>query len=482
MPESLKQQTKKGILWSVVDRFSTQTVFFIIMLFMARLLSPSDYGVLGMLSIFLAVAQSLIDCGFCQALIRKQNRTDVDNSTVFYFNIVVSILLYGVLYVAAPWIAKFYNVPILTSVLRVMGATLVLNSFTLVQRANIMARVDFKTIARASFSGSVLSGLVGLVLAYNGFGVWTLVIQQIIQVVVHISILWSYSPWRPIWAFSWNSFRQMFGFGSKLMFSSLISVIYDNTYELVIGKVFSATSLGYYSRATHFAQFPSSNITDVVSRVTYPVLCSIQNEDDRLRIAYRRLIRMFAYVVFPLMLGLAAISHPFIQVFLGSKWGYCAVLLQIRCFALMWHPIQQLNLNLLVIKGHSDLYLRLEIVKKIVGVVILCITVPYGLEFICYGDIVNSIFVWVINTCYTGKLIHIGLFRQMRDVFPAFILSMSMFVLLLLVERYLDGYWLQLIIGIPLAITYYYVASKVFHFSELGEVSNLFLRGSYHSN
>jgi O-antigen/teichoic acid export membrane protein len=342
--------------------------------------------------------------------------------------------------------------------------------------------VDFKTIARASFSGCVLSGVAGLILAYNGFGVWALVAQQIVSTLVNIVVLWSYSPWRPIWAFSWESFHKMFGFGSKLMASALITVVYDNAYELVIGKVFSAASLGYYSRATHFAKFPSSNITDVVSRVTYPVLCSIQNEDARLQLVYRQLIRMFAYVVFPLMMGLSALSHPFIQVILGSKWAYCAVLLQIRCFAMMWQPILSLNLNLLIVKGYSNLYLRLEIAKKVVGALILCATVPFGLEIMCYGNILSAILAWLINTCYTGKLIQVGFLRQLRDVFPAFCLSISMFLLVLFVAHFFETYSVQLIVSIPVAVVYYYIASKLFRFSELKEVYNLFLRGSYDSN
>jgi O-antigen/teichoic acid export membrane protein len=470
MPESLRQKTKNGIMWSLIERFSNQAVFFVLMIFMARLLSPSDYGVLGMLGIFLAVANSLIDCGFCQALVRKQDRTDVDNSTVFYFNIVVGVVLYGVLFLIAPWVAKFYDLAILCPVLRVQGIMLIWGSLSLVQRANLTAKVDFKTIAAASFTSTVTSGLTGLFLAYRGWGVWALVSQQMVSSTIGLLVLWKRSPWRPILAFSWQSLREMFGFGSKLMASGLIDTIYGNIYGLVIGKVFSAESLGYYSRASHFAQFPSSNITSVVSRVTYPILCSIQSEDERLRNVYRQFIRLFAFVVFPMMVGLSAVAHPLVQVLLGSKWAYCAVLLQIRCFTLMWYPIHSLNLNLLMVKGRSDLFLRLEILKKIVGVIILCITVPLGLEAMCYGGIASSIICLAINTHYTGMLIQVGFLRQMQDIFPTFLLSVSMHLLVVFLLPLFGNDWIQLIAGTLIGAAYFLLASKLLHFTELHDL------------
>ncbi len=470
MPESLKQKTKNGLLWSVIERFSVQGVQFVLMIFMTRLLTPSDYGVLGMLSIFLAVAGSLMDSGFSHALIRKQNRTDIDCSTVFYFNLLMSVFLYGVLFIAAPWIARFYNEPILTPVLRVLGVTLIIGAISCVQNVIFTAKLEFKIIAKISFSSSVLSGLVGLLLAYKGFGVWALVGQSMMSSTFSLLAIWHYSSWRPIWAFSRKSLREMFGFGSKLTLSGLIDTLYGNIYGLVIGKVYSAESLGYYSRATHFAQFPSSNITGVVSRVTYPVLCSIQDEDERLQHIYRKFIRLFAYVVFPLMVGLSAVSYPFIEVLLDSKWIYCALLLQIRCFSLMWYPLQALNLNLLTVKGRSDLFLRLEIIKKIVGVAVLCISVPYGLEGMCYGSILSSIICLVINTHYTSKLINVGFIRQMQDIFPTLILSLSMFLLVLLVIHYLEGCLVQLIVGVLVGAVYFLLVSKLLHFTELQDL------------
>ena len=470
MSDSLKQKATKGVLWSALERFSVQGVQFILMIFMARLLTPNDYGLIGMLSIFLAVAQSLIDSGFSQALIRKQNRTEVDNSTVFYFNIVASIVLYLVLFLIAPIVANFYNKPELCSIMRVLCLTIIINSFSVVQNAILITRIDFKSLAKISFTTVVISGIIALVLAYNDYGVWALVSHSLIAATLNCTLLWILSKWRPIKSYSWSSFKELFSFGSKLLASGLIDTVYRNIYPLVIGKVFSATDLGYYTRAQHFSEFPSSNVTGILQRVTYPILCNIQNDDERLRDIYRRFLKLSAFVIFPLMTGLAAVSHPFIELIIGSKWLFCAVLLQIICFNMMWYPIHAINLNLLQVKGRSDLFLRLEIIKKVIGVLIIIITVPLGIKAMCYGGIVSSILCLVVNTYYTGKIINVGFLTQICDLFPTLFLSISMFILILYTISFIPNILLQLLIGISVGFISYIGSSYMFKFSELNEV------------
>ena len=339
MSNSLKQVATKGVLWSSIERFSVQGIQFVIMIIMARLLTPEDYGLVGMLTIFLAVSQSLIDSGFSQALIRKQNRTEVDNSTVFYFNIAVGLALYLLFYISAPWVADFYGLPELSLVMRVVCLGIIFNSLAVVQRALLTVRIDFKTQAKASLIAAVISGMAGIILAYTGFGIWALVCQQLVNLGINTLLLWIFSKWKPMRTYSWKSFRELFSFGSKLLASGLLDTTYNNIYPIVIGKVFSAGDLGHYTRAQQFSVFPSSNITGILQRVTYPVLCSIQNDIDRLRGVYRKFLKLSAYVVFPLMTGLAAVSFPFIRIVLGEKWIFCAVLLQIICFSMMWYPI-----------------------------------------------------------------------------------------------------------------------------------------------
>lgn len=476
MSDSLKSKTVKGVVWSSIERFSTQGVQFLIMIIMARLLTPKDYGLIGMLAIFLAVAQSLIDSGFSQALIRKQNRTDVDNSTVFYFNIIVSCSLYLILFITAPFVADFYNQPELTSVMRVVCLGVILNSLAVVQRALLTVRIDFKTQAKASLSAAVISGCIGIVLAYSGFGVWSLVVQQLLNLSVNTLLLWIFSKWRPIAVFSWDSFHELFAFGSKMLASGLLDTLYRNIYPIVIGKLFSASSLGHYTRAQQFSEFPSSNITGIIQRVTYPVLCGIQDDMERLTNVYRKFLKLSAFVIFPFMMGLSAVAKPFINISLGSQWEFCGQLLQVICFAMMWYPIHSINLNLLQVKGRSDLFLRLEIIKKILGITVLCITAPFGLIVMCYGQIFNSIVALAINTYYTGKLINVGFIRQMKDLFPTILLSLTMFGTILLVNGFIESNMYRLIIGIMVGIVVYVSGSYIFKFKELQTLFSLIRR------
>lgn len=478
MSELLKQKTAQGMFWSFIERFSVQGVQFIIMIVMARLLTPHDYGIIGMLAIFLAVSQSLIDSGFSQALIRKQDRTETDNNTIFYFNIAVGVCLYIILYFLAPLVADFYDTPQLCSIMRMVCLGIIFNSLAVVQRALLTVNIDFRTQAKAALSAAVISGAVGITLAYCDFGVWSLVVQQLLNLGINTGLLWILAQWRPQWVYSWKSFRELFSFGSKLLASGLLDTLYKNIYPIVIGKFFNATSLGHYTRAQHFTEFPSSNLTGIMQRVTYPILCSIQQDDERLSNIYRRFLKLSAFVIFPLMIGLASVSQPFINTVLGVQWEFCGQLLQILCFAMMWYPIHAINLNLLQVKGRSDLFLRLEIIKKLLGISVLCITAPLGLVVMCYGQIFNSIVSLIINTYYTGKLINVGFIRQMRDLLPTMTLCLVMFVLILVITRFISNDIMKLCISVITGILFYVTASYIFQFSELEEALSFIKRKS----
>lgn len=440
---------------------------------MARLLTPKDYGLIGMLAIFLAIAQSLIDSGFSQALIRKKHCTEIDYSTVFYFNIGIGLILYLLLFFTAPLVAEFYNIQELCLVMRIISISLIINSLVVVQRALLTIKIDFKTQAKASLTAAIISGCIGIGLAYLGHGVWALVYQQLLNLSINTLLLWIMSCWRPSLTYSWKSFRELFSFGSKLLLSGLLDTTYKNIYSIVIGKAFSAGNLGYYTRAQQFAQFPSSNITGILQRVTYPVLCNIQDDNKRLAEVYRKFLKLSAFVIFPLMTGLAAVAHPFILLTIGEQWSFCAILLQIISFGMMWYPIHAINLNLLQVKGRSDLFLRLEVIKKIVGVIILCITLPLGLVAMCFGQIASSIIALIINTYYTGKLTGVGFFIQIRDLVPTLLLSLSMFTLIFFSIPLMPTPSLQLLLGILIGIAYYITVSYLFHFRELKEIVSL---------
>ena len=476
MSNTLKKKIAKGVLWSSIERFSVQGVQFLVILVIARLLDPKDFGLVGMLAIFLAVAQSLIDSGFSQALIRKQDRTEIDNSTVFFFNITVSVLLYLILYVVAPWVAVFYNEPQLCSLMRVLCLIVIINSFAVVQRAIFTASINFKTQAKASFIAALVSGVVGVLLAYQGYGVWTLVWQQLLNAVINTMLLWAYSNWYPKWVYSWQSFKELFAFGSKLLASGLLDTLYNNIYLLVIGKVFNASSLGFYTQADRFTKLPSSNITGILQRVTYPVLCSIQDDDERLRADYRKLLRLSAFIIFPLMCMLAGVAYPLVEILLGEKWLFTATLIIPLSFSMMWWPIHAINLNLLQVKGRSDLFLRLEIIKKIIGVTVLVVSIPFGLLFMCYAGIASSIICLFVNTYYTGKLIQVSFLTQMKDLSGSLILSVLMFVLVSLTTSFGATVVLQLVYGVLAGGVFYFGLTQIFKSSEIDFIRSIIVR------
>lgn len=469
-PESLKKKTFRGTIWSSVERFSIQGVQFIVMLFMARILTPEDYGLVGMLTVFIAVCQVLIDSGFTNALVRKVNRTQADFCTVYYFNIAAGIILYGIMWFCAPLIARFYDEPQLINLTRVITLSFVIGPLTGIQWANFTINVDFRSTAKASITAAALGGIVGLYMAYAGYGVWAIVGNQLAGAIVSGIIIWYIGTWRPKLIFSWKSFHELFGYGSKLAASGIIDTVYNNAFKLVIGKVYNAADLGYYTRAANFSQFPSSNLTAIISRVTFPILCSIQEDDDRLRSVYRRFLRLSAFIVFPLMIGLATLAYPLVITLVGEKWAFSATLLSIICFSMMWFPIHAINLNLLQVKGRSDLFLKLEIWKKCIGVAILAISACISIVAMCFGSLIGSIIALLINTHYTGKIIQVGFLTQMRDLAPTLIYSFSMGIVVYLSTLLFDSNVLKLIIGTMCGVAYYIGITKITGSQDLREL------------
>ena len=468
--ENLKEKTVNGVVWSSIDRFTSQGISFVFSMLIARMLMPSDYGVIAMLGIFMAVSGCFIDSGFGTALVRKLDRTETDFSTVFYFNNVVAILFYGLLWLASPYIADFYDLPLLEDVTKVVGLNLIVGTLGAIQRTKLSIAIDFKTRAKISVITTVFTGVVGLYLAYKGYGVWALVFQGLSSNILRTLLLWGYVKWRPQWVFSWKSFREMFSFGSKMLASGLLDTIYNNIYTIVIGKCFNSSALGVYSRADGLAQFPSSNITGVLQNVTFPVLSSIQNDEERLAVGYKKLLRLSAFIIFPLMVGLAAVADPFIRLALTDKWEGAIYYLQILCFAMMWYPIHAINLNLLMATGHSDYFLKLEVIKKIQGVIILCATIPLGLVAMCYGRIVSSLISLVWNTYYTKKLIGYGYIQQMKDFTHILLHSLVMGAITSGVVCVLPSLWMKLLIGIIVGAIYYALGAYLMKFEEMQEL------------
>lgn len=471
--ESLKQKTTKGIFWSSVERFSNQGVQFFFSIILARLLSPSDYGIVAMVVIFFAIAQTFVDSGFSSAIVRKKDRTESDLSTCFYFNILVGLGFYILLFLCSPFIADFYNQPILSPIVKISGLTVLINSLCIVQQAQFTIRIDFKTQAKVTLTSTVISGILGILLAYLGYGVWALVWQGVTGSFVRMILFWILSKWRPRESFSKDSFHYLFGYGSKLLASGLLDTTYNNIYPIVIGKFYSPAQLGNFSRAQGWASLPSSNITGILQRVTFPVLTEMQDDNERLATNYRKLLRLSAFVVFPLMMLLAAVASPLVRVVITSKWDACVPYLQIICFSMMWYPIHAINLNLLQVKGRSDLFLRLEIIKKVVGVSVMCVTIPLGVTAMCFGMVFTSINALFINTYYTGKLINVGYLTQMKDLLPILFISLLMGACAYASTWLFSTEWIKLFMAVVIGGIMYLILSIFFAKDEYIEVMNV---------
>lgn len=473
MSISLKHQTINGVLWRVVETGGTQIIQFIISIVLARLILPEQFAEIAMLSIFTAVASVFINSGFSSALIRKTDRSQVDCDTVFYFNIIVSLISYGVLCLIAPFVANFYGLPELKVILRVSSFSLVIGSFSGVHRTLFQARMEFKALAKYNVLALIISGGIGIYLAYREFQVWALVVQSLVSVSINTIFIFYNSPWRPSLSFSWYSLRQFFNFGSKLLGSSLLDTIYKNIYSVVIGKFFPHSDLAFYNRANSLKGLSSAFPMSVVQSVTYPALCKLQDSDNVLRSSYRTMLQVGAFIIFPLCLGLGAVSYPLINILYTNVWIYAASLLEIIVFAGMWYPIHAINLNLLQVKGRSDLFFRLEIVQKIIGVIILCITLPFGLKAMCYGEIVLSVLCLIVNTHYTGKLLNLGFIEQIKDISPSLILSLAMFIICKIISTIMGNNLLSLIISIIIGVVIYLGGAYLFKFKELHFLKNL---------
>ncbi len=471
--QSLKRQTLNGVIWRILETGGTQMIQLVISIVLARLIMPEQFAAIAMLSIFLAVAGIFINSGFSTALMRKNDRTQVDCSTVFYFNIVISLLSYLILYVAAPYVAVFYNIPELKPILRVSAISLIIGSTAGVHRTLFTARMDFKSLAQYNIAALIISGGIGIFMAYKGFQVWALVTQSIVSTVVNTLFIWKGSTWRPTRQFSWVSLREFFSFGSKLLASGLLDTVYTNMYSVVIGKFFAPSDLAFYNRASGLRAMASSTPTSVLQSVTFPALCKLQGSDETLRSAYRRMLRVSAFVIFPLCLGIGGVAFPLINVLYTDVWIYAATLLQIIVFAGMWYPIHAINLNLLQVKGRSDLFFRLEVIKKVLGVAMLCITVPLGLEAMCYGNIVNSIIALAINTHYTGKLLNLGFFAQIKDLLPSLVLSIVMFAGCKFLSTILGNGILSLAVSIAAGAVIYLGGAILFRFTEFKDLKDI---------
>ncbi|MEH7388578.1 lipopolysaccharide biosynthesis protein [Bacillus sp. JJ1521] len=476
---SLKSKTLSGLIWSLTDLIGNQGLQFIIQIILARLLLPEQFGLIGMILVIIAISTSIIDSGFTQALIREKDPSQIDYSTVFYFNLFMAVLLYGIIFISAELISIFFGEPTLIPIIKILSLVLIINSFGIIQRAILIKRVDFKTQTKINLLAGIISGIIAVICAFKGLGVWSLVIRTLSMQFIQTGLLWFFNRWIPSIVFSFQSFKRFFGFGSKILASGLIDTIFNNLYFILIGKFFSVTALGYYTNAIKLRDVASQSVTSSIQRVTYPVLSSIKEDETKLRNGYRTVIRMTAYIIFPFMIGLATVASPLIQLLFGDKWMPSVIYLQLLCFAGMLYPIHALNLNILQVKGRSDIFLLLEIIKKVILTVLISVSLifDFGVIGLIGSAVIHSYIALVINTYYSGREISYNTTEQLRDLTPIFIISILMggivyYSGLVLFESALAKLIIQVIIGFIL----YIFISKISRIKELELIKDLILK------
>lgn len=431
---SLKDKTLHGVGWSFADNLVNQGVTFLIGLVLARLLSPEEYGLISIIVIFISVFNTIVDSGFSNALIRKVDVTDIDYSTVFWTNILVSIVLFFALFFSAPAIARFFSQPQLLPLTKVMSCVIIINALAIIQRTILIKNLDFKTQTKVSVISSLISGGLGIVMALFGFGVWSLVAQQISRQLLNSLFLWVFTKWVPHLAFSVQSFKVLFGFSWKLLVSGLIDTIWKEIYQVVIGKFYSPAILGQYTRAQQFGSIFSSNLTSVVQRVSYPVLSEIQDDKERLKNAYRKVIKVTMLVTFCCMLGLAAIAKPMIVTLIGEQWLPAVPFLQIICLNMMLYPLHAINLNMLQVQGRSDLFLKLEIIKKLIAVGPLLLGIFIGINWMLFGSVLAGFVAYFLNSFYSGRFLNYSMLDQLKDILPSLFVAGFMAVLVFMIS------------------------------------------------
>lgn len=475
MPEeSLKYKTKKGLYWKFFDTFANYGMTFIVGIFMARALSPEDYGITALPAVFIAIAGIFIGGGFGTALIRKPEVTDEDLSTAFYYSIAIGVFCYFVIFLASPYIAEFYDTPILKSLIRITALTFLWSPLVTPQSVILTRRMDFKNPARISIINKIIGSIVGITMAYTGYGVWALVGSSLVSSLMGLFQTWWVVKWLPRTPFSKESFKYLWNYGNKMMAISLLYTLYGNIVPVLLGKFGGTRDLGNYNRAAGYAALPSSNITGVLTSVSFPALSKIQDDDERLAYNYRKMIRVSSFIVFPIMMMLSALAYPLIITMITAKWEACVILLQIMCFTYMFQPAQILNLNLLQVKGRPDLALRIEILKKSIGAIVFIYAAShFSLIWLCVTDLCFTMFLLVINTYYTGKLINVGYLKQVKDMLPSFILSLIMFGAINLTNILIENMILQIIVGGVTGTVIYIGVSYLMKFPELEEVKYL---------
>lgn len=420
---SLKSKAINGVGWSAADAIMGQGVTFLVGLVLARLLSPSEFGIIGIATILIAILTGFVDCGFSNALIRKKDVSDKDYNTMFITNLIMSIVIYAIVFISSPFIADFFEQQEVTDILRVLALTIIIQSVSLVQQTILTKNINFKAKAKATIFSATISGILGISAACSGYGVWALVVQQISANISNTICICIICKWTPNFKFHLDSFQQMWEFGWKIMLSTFIDRVWNELHQTVVGKLYMPATLGQYTRAKIYAHFLSSNFTLIIQRVSYPVLSEIQDDREKLVYGYRKIIKLSMFVTVVCLISLGAISEPFIYCMIGSQWELAASFLPLMCIYMSFYPLHAINLEMIQVEGRSDLFLKLEIIKKTIGVGPLCLGIFVNIYWMIAGSIVTGFICFIINSYYSGKKIGYSSWQQIKDVAPSYLIA-----------------------------------------------------------
>lgn len=453
MAENIKEKTIAGLTWSAIDNVASQGITFVIGIILARLLSPKEFGTLGIAMIFVGLFNKFVDCGFSNALIRKKDVAPIDYNTAFIFNFVVSLVLYVVCFILSPYISSFFDNEELVKVLRWMSLVVIINAVGIIQKTRLVKRIDFKTQTKISLISSITSGCVGITAAYCGVGVMSLVYQQLTRQSLNTTLLWVFNKWYPQLEFSIDSFKQQFSYGVKLLFSGLIDFTFNEAAIVVIGKVYTPATLGQYSRAKQFSSIFSSNLSQIMERVTFPVLAKFQDNKELLVKQYKKMVKCLMLVSGFFMITLACTAESVVLILVGDKWTEAVLYLQIICFNDMFYPIKQVNINAIQVTGRSDLVLKVTILKRFIQIVPIALGL-YSIYYMLYGLVIASVLGMLLNAYFASKCIPYSLKEQIKDLLQPIIIcaisGIAMFLVTLLNLNIYIQLLVQLSVGVPL--------------------------------
>ena len=475
---SLRNKTISGVLWNAIELFTGKFIQIFITIALARILVPSDFGTIALLVIFTELSKVLLDSGFSQALIRKNNTTEKDYNAIFYFNIVAGIILYVILFVISPYISDFYNFPELTNIARIVFLTIIINSFGIVQNAIVIRDVNFKILAKRTILANLLAGLIAIYLANNGFGVWSLVVQIVLAALLRVVLLWISSAWKPSFTFSVDPIKELLPFSVNLLFSGIIDVLASNIQMLLIGKYYTASDLGFYSQAKVLSAMPSQILTSIVKNVTYPVLSAIKDDNSQLKQAYRKIITIAMFVIVPVMFTLVAIGNSLIPFVLGEKWIPSVEYFMLLSFVGAIYPLYSINQNIFLAKGNSKLLLKVSVMQKSIAISGILITIQISVLALVIGYVITTIINTLIIMYYAGKEINYTFKEQLEDISSIMLISSFMLVCVyaLGIKLNLESTLFVMMLQVLMALVVYISFSFIFRLSVLAEFKDIYNR------